>query len=136
VEASKFGEASAKRNYEHFERIQADMDVVAEAIGRLSDEAQSVGDVIATVNDLAEQSNLLSVNASIEAAKAGEAGKGFAVVAQEVKNLATQSKQAVGQVRTVLVEIQKASEVVVRAANKAGRPWSWEETRPTRVWRT
>jgi methyl-accepting chemotaxis protein len=119
VEASKFGEASAKRNYEHFERIQADMDVVAEAIGRLSDEAQSVGDVIATVNDLAEQSNLLSVNASIEAAKAGEAGKGFAVVAQEVKNLATQSKQAVGQVRTVLVEIQKASEVVVRAAEQS-----------------
>jgi methyl-accepting chemotaxis protein len=120
VEASKFGEASANRNYVHFERIQADMDVVAEAIERLNDEAQSVGDVIATVNDLAEQSNLLSVNASIEAAKAGEAGKGFSVVAQEVKNLATQSKQAVAQVRTVLSEIQKASGVVVQAVGQSG----------------
>ena len=94
------------------------MELVAEAIDRLNDEAQSVGDVIATVNDLAEQSNLLSVNASIEAAKAGDAGKGFTVVAQEVKSLAKQSKQAVAQVRAVLSEIQKASMVVVKAAEQ------------------
>jgi methyl-accepting chemotaxis protein len=118
VETSKFGEISARTNYAHFERIQADMDVVAGAIDRLSEDAQSVGDVVATVNDLAEQSNLLSVNASIEAAKAGEYGKGFTVVAQEVKSLAEQSKQAVAQVRSVLSEIQKASDVVVRAAEQ------------------
>jgi methyl-accepting chemotaxis protein len=118
VDTSKYGEVSANRNYSHFERIQADMDLVAEAIDRLNEEAQSVGDVIATVNDLAEQSNLLSVNASIEAAKAGDAGKGFTVVAQEVKSLATQSKQAVAQVRAVLSEIQKASTVVVKAAEQ------------------
>ena len=102
-----------------FERIQTDMQVVGDAIDRLNDQAQSVSDIIATVNDLAEQSNLLSVNASIEAAKAGEAGKGFTVVAQEVKNLAEQSKQAVGQVRGVLGEIQKASNVAVRAAEQS-----------------
>jgi methyl-accepting chemotaxis protein len=118
VETSKFGEISARNNYAHFERIQADMDVVAGAIDRLNEDAQSVGDVVATVNDLAEQSNLLSVNASIEAAKAGEYGKGFTVVAQEVKSLAEQSKQAVAQVRSVLSEIQKASDVVVRAAEQ------------------
>ena len=77
---------------------------------------QAAGDIIASVNDLAEQSNLLSVNASIEAAKAGEHGKGFAVVAQEVKSLAEQSKQAVAQVRTMLGEIQKASQTAVQAA--------------------
>ena len=98
------------------ERMQGEMDVVFEAINRLSDRALAAGEVIAVVNDLAEQSNLLSVNASIEAAKAGEYGKGFTVVAQEVKSLAEQSKQAVAQVRTMLGEIKKASEMAVQAA--------------------
>ncbi|NLE12009.1 MAG: hypothetical protein GX630_10960 [Actinobacteria bacterium] len=119
VETSKFGEASAKKNYEHFAQILSEMDVITDAIDRLNEQALSVGDVIATVNDLAEQSNLLSVNASIEAAKAGEAGKGFTVVAQEVKSLAEQSKQGVAQVRAVLSEIQKGSDLVVRAAEQA-----------------
>lgn len=118
VDTSKFGAASASKNQTHFERIQSDMDVVAEAIDRLRMEIQSVGDVIATVNDIAEQSNLLSVNASIEAAKAGEAGKGFTVVAQEVKSLAEQSKQGVARVRAVLSEIQRASDVVIQAAQQ------------------
>jgi methyl-accepting chemotaxis protein len=94
------------------------MDIVCETVGRLSEQIQTAGDIIGAVNDLAEQSNLLSVNASIEAAKAGAYGKGFTVVAQEVKSLAEQSKQAVGQVRTILNEIQKASETAVRAAEE------------------
>jgi methyl-accepting chemotaxis protein len=96
--------------------MQGKMDVVFESITRLSEQAQAAGDVVAAVNDLAEQSNLLSVNASIEAAKAGEYGKGFTVVAQEVKSLAEQSKKAVVQVRTILGEIQKASQTAVEAA--------------------
>jgi hypothetical protein len=114
------------------ERMQAEMDVVSETINRLSDQTQAVGDIITTVNDLAEQSNLLSVNASIEAAKAGEHGKGFTVVAQEVKNLAEQSKQAVAQIRNILSEIQKASHTAVQAAEQgrnaveAGRQQSLE----------
>jgi hypothetical protein len=100
------------------ERMRNSMDVVFETISRLSERALAAGDVVAAVNDLAEQSNLLSVNASIEAAKAGEYGKGFTVVAQEVKSLAEQSKQAVSQVRTILGEIQKASETAVRAAEQ------------------
>jgi methyl-accepting chemotaxis protein len=98
------------------ERMQGEMDVVFETINRLSERTQAAGDVIALVNDLAEQSNLLSVNAAIEAAKAGEYGKGFTVVAQEVKSLAEQSKQAVAQVRSMLGEIQNASQTAVRAA--------------------
>jgi hypothetical protein len=100
------------------EHMHESMDVVFETISRLSERALAAGDVIAAVNDLAEQSNLLSVNASIEAAKAGEYGKGFTVVAQEVKSLAEQSKQAVSQVRTILSEIQKASDTAVRAAEQ------------------
>jgi methyl-accepting chemotaxis protein len=119
AERCKHGDASAQQNVGKFERIRADMDVVAEAIDRLNEQTRSVGDIIASVNDLAEQSNLLSVNASIEAAKAGDQGKGFTVVAQEVKSLAEQSKQAVAQVRSVLSEIQKASEVAVSAAEQS-----------------
>jgi|GEM_PF-796931 len=98
--------------------MQDQMTMVADTINRLSEQTQAVGDIITTVNDLAEQSNLLSVNASIEAAKAGEQGKGFTVVAQEVKSLAEQSKQAVGQVRNILGEIQKASGLAVQAAEE------------------
>jgi hypothetical protein len=114
------------------ERMQAEMDVVAQTINRLSDQTQAVGDIVTTVGDLAEQSNLLSVNASIEAAKAGEHGKGFTVVAQEVKNLAEQSKQAAQQIRNILNEIQHASQTAVQAAEQgrdaveAGRRQSLE----------
>jgi len=118
VEMSEAGRDSAERNYDHFEQILADMEEVSEAITRLNKHAEAVGEVMVTVNDLAEQSNLLSVNASIEAFKSGEAGKGFGVVAQEVKNLALQSKQAVVQVRDVLNQIQGASNVVIKAAEQ------------------
>jgi methyl-accepting chemotaxis protein len=119
VETSKYSQESAGKNRSHFEQIESDMNVVAEAIDRLNQETQSVGEVIAQVNDLAEQSNLLSVNASIEAAKAGDAGKGFTVVAMEVKSLAEQSKRSVAHVRGVLGEIQKASNLVVSAAEQS-----------------
>ena len=118
VEMSRLGQVSAERNSGHFEQILVDMDEVSEAITRLNEHTEAVGEVMVTVNDLAEQSNLLSVNASIEAFKSGEAGKGFEVVAQEVKSLARQSKQAVVQVRDVLNQIQSASNVVVKAAEQ------------------
>jgi methyl-accepting chemotaxis protein len=88
---------------------------IADMVVRLSEQSQAIGEIIATVNDLAEQSNLLAVNASIEAAKAGEQGKGFAVVAQEIRSLAAQSKQATTQVRNILFDVQKAISSAVMA---------------------
>ncbi|MBN1322077.1 MAG: chemotaxis protein [Thermoleophilia bacterium] len=126
------GRATVEQTVSGIERMQNQMSIVAETIHRLSEQAQAVGDIITTVNDLAEQSNLLSVNASIEAAKAGEQGKGFTVVAQEVKSLAEQSKMAVVQARAILSEIQKASTLAVTAADEgqeaveAGRQQSRE----------
>ena len=126
------GRSTVEETISGFERIATQMGVMAETINRLGEQTQAVGDIITTVNDLAEQSNLLSVNASIEAAKAGDQGKGFTVVAQEVKSLAEQSKQAVAQVRTILGEIQKASTLAVQAAEQgqqtveAGRRQSLE----------
>ncbi|MHB9047383.1 MAG: methyl-accepting chemotaxis protein, partial [Pirellulales bacterium] len=71
--------------------------------------------------DIAEQSNLLAVNAAVEAAKAGDHGKGFAVVAQEIKTLAEQSKQATKQVRGILNEIQKATSAAVMATEQGSK---------------
>lgn len=88
--------------------IRTQTDAISESIMKLSERSQAIGEIIASVNDIADQSNLLAVNAAIEAAKAGDQGKGFAVVAQEVRNLAEQSKQATAQVRTILNEIQRA----------------------------
>ena len=102
-------------------RIQEQMESIAESIVRLSEQSQAIGEIIATVNDLAEQSNLLAVNAAIEATRAGEQGKGFAVVAQEVKSLAEQSKQATAQVRTLLGDIQKATSAAVLATEQGNK---------------
>lgn len=101
--------------------IREQMNYIADTIVRLSDHNQSIGEIISSVDDLAEQSNLLAVNASIEAAKAGEHGKGFVVVAQEIKSLAEQSKQATKQVRTILNDIQKASTTAVMATEKGSK---------------
>ena len=102
-------------------RIREQTDSVAASIVRLSEQSQAIGAIISTVDDLAAQSNLLAVNASIEAAKAGEQGKGFAVVAQEVKTLAEQSKQATSQVRTILNDIQKATGAAVMATEQSSK---------------
>lgn len=99
-------------------RVQDQVASVAQSIVTLSEQSQAIGEIIATVNDLAEQSNLLAVNASIEAAKAGEQGKGFTVVAQEIRNLAEQSRQATVQVRQILNDIQKATSVAVIATEQ------------------
>ena len=102
-------------------RIQDQVASIAESITRLSEQSQTIGEIISTVKDLAEQSNLLAVNAAIEAAKAGEQGKGFAVVAQEVKSLAEQSREATAQVRSILNDIQKATNAAVLATEQGNK---------------
>jgi methyl-accepting chemotaxis protein len=102
-------------------RIRTQMEAIAESMMRLSEQCQTIGQIIATVEDLAAQSNLLAVNAAIEAAKAGEHGKGFGVVAQEVKSLAEQSRQATDRVRTILGDIQKATTAAVMATEQGGK---------------
>src|SRR3989338_6289679 len=99
AQVSQNGRKSVEESMQGMQRIQEQMESVAESIVRLSEQSQAIGEIIATVNDLAEQSNLLAVNAAIEANKAGEQGKGFAVVAQEIRSLAEQSRQASAQVR-------------------------------------
>ncbi|UUZ74870.1 methyl-accepting chemotaxis protein [Polaromonas sp. P1(28)-13] len=102
-------------------RIRQQMEAIAASMVRLSEQSQAIGRIMASVEDLAAQSNLLAVNAAIEAAKAGEHGKGFGVVAQEVKSLAEQSRQATNQVRTILGDIQKATTSAVLATEQGSK---------------
>lgn len=89
------------------ESIREQVETFAEHIVALSEKTQAVGEIIGAVTDVAERSNLLALNASIEAAGAGEHGSRFAVVAGEMKNLADQAKESTVQVQTILVGIQK-----------------------------
>ena len=98
--------------------IRARVEAIAEHTLALSEQTQQVGEIISTVEDLADQSNLLAVNAAIEASRAGEQGRGFAVVAQEVRSLAERSKAATIQVRTILTEIQRATNAAVLATEQ------------------
>ena len=121
VSVARAGTKSVDDAISCMEGIHEQMGFIAERIVTLAEQSQAIGEIIATVNDLAEQSNLLAVNAAIEAAKAGEHGKGFAVVAQEVKNLATQSKQATAQIRGILGDIQKATTAAVLTTEQGSK---------------
>ena len=81
----------------------------------LSGSVQKIGDIVGLIQAIAEQTNLLALNATIEAARAGEAGKGFAVVASEVKELATQTSKATEEISTQISEIQNETQSSVSA---------------------
>ena len=121
AQTAQTGRQATDQVAESMAHIRKQMETVAESIVRLSEQGQTIGDIISTVDDLSEQSNLLAVNAAIEAAKAGDEGKGFGVVAEEIKSLAEQSKQSTGQVRGILNEIQKATGTAVMAAEQASK---------------
>ena len=121
VQIALSGEQSVNETIEKMNRIREQMQSLADSTIKLSEQSQTIGEIISSVDDIAEQSNLLAVNASIEAAKAGEQGKGFGVVALEIRNLARQSKQATGQVRGILNEIQKAISAAVMDTEKGSK---------------
>jgi len=120
-QVTQSGQKAVDETVNGMHNIQNQMESVANTIVRLSEQSQQIGGIIASVTDVADQSNLLAVNAAIEAAKAGEHGKGFAVVAQEIKNLAQQSKQATIQVRNILSDVQKATSAAVMATEQTSK---------------
>jgi methyl-accepting chemotaxis protein len=117
--ANTSGLDAVQKTNQTVEAIHEQAEAVAQNIVSLSEKTQAVGDILATVNDIAEQSHLLALNAAIEAAAAGEHGRSFSVVAGEIKNLADQSKAATVQVKTILSDIQKEINTSVMLTEEA-----------------
>lgn len=120
-ETAQQGATAVRDVQDGMRQIHEQMNSIAESITRLSEHGQSIGAIIQSVDDLSEQSNLLSVNAAIEAAKAGENGRGFSVVADEMRSLAEQSKDATKQVRQILNDIQRGVSTAGMATERGAR---------------
>jgi methyl-accepting chemotaxis protein len=121
VEVGKAGRRAIDETVTVMGKVKEQSESIAEGILGLAEQAQSIGEIIATVSEIAEQTNLLALNAAIEASRAGEHGRGFAVVAGEVKALADQSKKATAQVRQILGDIQKATNGAVMRTEEGTR---------------
>ncbi|OOG87191.1 methyl-accepting chemotaxis protein [Pseudomonas sp. A25(2017)] len=95
------------------ERMSADVQSTAALIGNLANESRDIGKVLDVIRGLADQTNLLALNAAIEAARAGEAGRGFAVVADEVRALAHRTQQSTSEIERMIGSIQSGTEHAV-----------------------
>ncbi len=120
VQTSERGRQAVQDTITGMGQVRDQVEDIAANILQLSEQTRQIGQIIATVNDIAEQSNLLAINASVEAARAGGAGLSFAVVAEEMRDMAKQSRAATEQVRNILVGIQNAIQATV-AATEAGK---------------
>jgi methyl-accepting chemotaxis protein len=113
VDVSQEGQSAVSDSIAGMTRIRQQVDDIATTILQLSERTQQIGEIIASVNAIADQSKLLALNASIEAARAGTEGRGFAVVAMEIRQLAEQSRQATARIQDILHEIQQATNTAV-----------------------
>ena len=104
------------------DKVKATTQVTAEVISNIEDlekASQSIANIVGAINDIADETSLLSLNASIEAARAGDAGRGFAVVAESIRKLAEQSLNSVNEIRNIVGKIQKQTVDTVEVAKHA-----------------
>jgi twitching motility protein PilJ len=106
VEVAHKGGAAVRRTIDGMNAIRETIQDTSKRIKRLGESSQEIGNIVELINDIAEQTNILALNASIQASMAGEAGRGFAVVADEVQRLAERSTNATKQIEVLVRTIQ------------------------------
>ncbi len=135
LDAAEQGNRSVRDTLEGMQRIRASVQATARKVKSLGERSLEISEIVKVINDITEQTNLLALNAAIEAARAGEAGRGFAVVADEVRKLAEHSRTATKDIAALIKAIQaetndamvvmeegtKEVEVGARLADQAGR---------------
>ncbi len=119
AEAAKNGEIIISDTIKGMDKIKVIVDQAAAIIKDLGGRSQQIGEIVQVIDNIAEQTNLLALNAAIEAARAGEHGKGFAVVADEVRKLAERSSKSTKEISDLVVDIAKGIEQSVMAMDTA-----------------
>ncbi|EHH1030780.1 methyl-accepting chemotaxis protein [Vibrio parahaemolyticus] len=99
--------------------LSSDIASSAQAVNQVEERVESIGSVVGTIQGISEQTNLLALNAAIEAARAGEAGRGFAVVADEVRNLAQRTQQATVEIQEMITQLQASATSAVDLMEKS-----------------
>jgi methyl-accepting chemotaxis protein len=113
--AAEQGAGAVRKSVQGMARIKTAVEGAAVKVTELGAKGEQIGAIVETIDDIAEQTNLLALNAAIEAARAGEQGKGFAVVADEVRKLAERSSRATKEIAALIAEVQTGTEQAVKA---------------------
>ena len=114
-EVANQGIAKAQQSIQGMERIHASVSSATERVAKLGESSQQIGAIVGAIKEIADQTNLLALNAAIEAARAGEQGRGFAVVADEVRKLAEKTTQATSEIGTMIHSIQEETSQAIDA---------------------
>jgi methyl-accepting chemotaxis protein len=120
AEAARLGARTVAETVKGMERIKAKVSLSGQAVTEMGIRSDQIGTIVETIEDIASQTNLLALNAAIEAARAGEHGKGFAVVADEVRKLAERAAGATKEIGGLIKGIQKTVAEAVRAMEEGG----------------
>ena len=116
-EHSSHGKRIVEATMESIADLSSELQNVTDVINTVSKNSEAIGAVIDVIKGVAEQTNLLALNAAIEAARAGEQGRGFAVVADEVRTLASRTQKSTGEIENMIELLQKAAQQAVTAVN-------------------
>ena len=119
VSLSLEGNTAVKKAINGMDTIREQIQETAKRIKRLGESSQQIGDIVELINDIAEQTNILSLNAAIQATMAGEAGRGFAVVADEVQRLAERSSNATKQIDALVRTIQSDTHEAISSMERS-----------------